>query len=171
MLVQIDANFSQKRRKSPSDPPLRHPDTRFLSELEVDEMERFVTQVRQGSKKGKRKASNLSLPVSDAVLDDCEKAFIAAQETVTKASTGFYSDTGLMAILCRHDRVLWLANMTSPGEKQHYALALLNRLFQELPSDWSVGVLYDIACQVHRSIVKVRTSQLSNCISNANACP
>jgi hypothetical protein len=121
-------------------------------------METTVEEMRP--KKGKRAKHNVnsqpSMAVPDSVLDSCEKAFIAAQETVTKASTSFYSDTGLMALLCRHDRVLWLANLTSPGEKQHYALALLQRLFQELPEDWEVGLLYDIACQIHRSIIKAR---------------
>ncbi|EJD43483.1 hypothetical protein AURDEDRAFT_21243, partial [Auricularia subglabra TFB-10046 SS5] len=87
-------------------------------------------------------------------LDECESSFLAAQEKVTKASKNYYVDTGLMALLCRHDRVLYLANLTTPGERQHYALALLLKLFQALPSDWNVGVLYDIACQLSRSIEK-----------------
>ena len=81
---------------------------------------------------------------------------IAAQERVAKASKAFYSDTGLMALLCRHDRVLWLVNMTSAGERQHYALSLLSRLFKHLPPGWNIGLLYDIACQIARSIIKVR---------------
>ncbi|KAJ7687632.1 hypothetical protein B0H17DRAFT_1136182 [Mycena rosella] len=32
----------------------------------------------------------------------------------------FYDDTTLMVLLCRHDRVLWLVNMHSMGEKQFY---------------------------------------------------
>ncbi|KIK73706.1 hypothetical protein PAXRUDRAFT_177673 [Paxillus rubicundulus Ve08.2h10] len=59
-----------------------------------------------------------------------------------------------MAMLCRHDRVLWLVNMTSAGKKQHYALALIQRLFNHLPSDMSVGLLYDIGCQLERSCRK-----------------
>jgi hypothetical protein len=90
------------------------------------------------------------------VLDECEKSFIAAQEKVVKASKNFYSDTGLMALLCRHDRVLWVANLTSPGERQHYAIALLEELFRHLPKTWNVGMLYDIGCQLDRSIEKVR---------------
>ncbi|KZV81542.1 hypothetical protein EXIGLDRAFT_583271, partial [Exidia glandulosa HHB12029] len=91
-------------------------------------------------------------------LDECGNSFIAAQEKVTKASKNYYADTGLMALLCRHDRVLYLVNMTTPGERQHYALALLRRLMRELPSDWNVGVLYDIACQIARSIEKASSA-------------
>ncbi|KZV84031.1 hypothetical protein EXIGLDRAFT_563764, partial [Exidia glandulosa HHB12029] len=87
-------------------------------------------------------------------LNDCEESFNAAQEKVVKASKNYYADTGLMALLCRHDRVLYIANVTTPGERQFYALALLLKLLLNLPSDWLVGVLYDIACQLWRSIEK-----------------
>jgi hypothetical protein len=92
--------------------------------------------------------------LTDDVLDECKSSFKAADERRVKANTSFFSDTGLMALLCRHDNVLWLVNMTSAGEKQHYALALLNRLFHELPPTTRVGVLYDIACQLERSCKK-----------------
>ena len=72
-----------------------------------------------------------------------------------KASIALYIDTGLVALVCQHDRLLWLANLMTPGERQHYAFALLQKLFDNLPSDWNIGMLYDIACQVERSVVKV----------------
>ncbi|KIJ32784.1 hypothetical protein M422DRAFT_184115 [Sphaerobolus stellatus SS14] len=59
-----------------------------------------------------------------------------------------------MGLLCRHDRLLCVVNLTSAGEKQFYAFALLEWLFQQLPDDWHVGLLYDIACQIHRSMIK-----------------
>jgi Kyakuja-Dileera-Zisupton transposase len=99
-------------------------------------------------------ASTAPAKVPDHVLDECEESFTAADEKRQKASTQFFSDTGLMALLCRHDRVLWLVNMTSPGEKQHYALTLLNHLFDHLPTAMTIGVLYDIGCQLHRSCLK-----------------
>lgn len=71
-----------------------------------------------------------------------------------QASTQFFSDTGVMALLCHHDRILWLVNMTSAGEKQHYALALIRRWFKHLPSNFKVGLLYDIGCQLERSCCK-----------------
>ena len=95
-----------------------------------------------------------TLRVPTSVLDECHESFAAADEKRQKASTQFFADTGLMALLCRHDRVLWLVNMTSAGEKQHYALALLCRLFENIPDTMKVGLLYDIACQLHRSCVK-----------------
>jgi len=94
------------------------------------------------------------LKVPTSVLDECYESFLAADEKRQKASTQLFTDTGLMALLCRHDRVLWLVNMTSAGERQHYALALLNALFRHIPSNMHVGLLYDIGCQLHRSCIK-----------------
>jgi Kyakuja-Dileera-Zisupton transposase len=94
------------------------------------------------------------LRVPRSVFDGCNESFTAADEKRHKASTQFFSDTGLMALLCRHDRVLWLVNMTSAGEKRYYVLALLKRLFENLPATFTVGLLYDIGCQLHRGFVK-----------------
>ncbi|KIK74890.1 hypothetical protein PAXRUDRAFT_174387 [Paxillus rubicundulus Ve08.2h10] len=56
-----------------------------------------------------------------------------------------------MGLLCCHDQVLWLVNMTSPGETQHYALVLIQCLFNHLPPEMTVGLLYDIGCQLECS--------------------
>ncbi|KAL1740633.1 hypothetical protein HDZ31DRAFT_47104 [Schizophyllum fasciatum] len=44
--------------------------------------------------------------------------------------------------------------MTTAGEKQYYAVALVDALMENLPDGWRVGLLYDIACQLHSSAVK-----------------
>jgi len=95
----------------------------------------------------------MQVPVS--ALDACHESFTAADESRQKASTAIFSDTGLMALLCEHDRAIYLCNMQTSGEAQYYALALLDELFGGLPPHATVGVLYDIGCQLHRSIVKV----------------
>lgn len=94
------------------------------------------------------------MKVPKSVLDACLDSFTAADEKRTKASTKFFADTGLMALLCRHDRVLWLANMTTAGERQYYAIALITKLFSYLPPSMTVGILYDIGCQLERSCLK-----------------
>ena len=115
----------------------------------------------KGKGKGKERAvdpdqdgyeQNMKVPTS--VLDGCGDSFKAADERREKASTQFFADTGLMALVCRHDRVLYFANMTSPGERQHYALALLEEFMKNIPDDDDVGVLYDIGCQLERSCKK-----------------
>ncbi|EIN04930.1 hypothetical protein PUNSTDRAFT_32763, partial [Punctularia strigosozonata HHB-11173 SS5] len=94
------------------------------------------------------------IKLPNSVLDGCESSFKAADEARKKASTQFFDDTALMALVCRHDRVLWLANMTSAGERQHYAIALLDKFFRHVPATFRAGVLYDIGCQLHRSCYK-----------------
>lgn len=154
VIVCIDANFAQKRRKTAAaDAPFAFAGTRFANDAEVAHMEREVETKRARRPRARTKGTSARL--DDAVLDECEQSFLAAQEKMTKASVNYYADTGLMAVLCRHDRVLFLVNMTSPGERQYYALTLLRKLMRELPEDWRVGVLYDIACQLSRSIEKV----------------
>ncbi|KAJ7859935.1 hypothetical protein B0H14DRAFT_2745682 [Mycena olivaceomarginata] len=168
----LDACFTQKRNAGPTTDPVKlHPDTHFLPEHLGSKMEEYVDSVRNakpgGNAKKQRKATveeiddeaddhyehaNLKLPRS--VLNTCEASFKAADETRQKASSQFYSDTGLMALLCRHDRVLWLVNMHSAGEKQFNVWLLLETLMQHLPLDIVVGILYDIACQAERSARK-----------------
>ncbi|KAJ7114460.1 hypothetical protein C8R44DRAFT_881299 [Mycena epipterygia] len=164
--VCVDACFTQKRRrKGARDPPRSHPHTVFVPEPTAERMNAHVEQVRPSRTKAKAKqprtadddddvyeAPNLKVPRS--VLNECESSFKAADEKREKASIKFFDDTGIMAMLCRHDRVLWLVNMRTAGEKQYYVLVLAEMLFQHLPANIRVGMLYDIACQLHRSCLK-----------------
>ncbi|TFK59700.1 hypothetical protein BDN72DRAFT_780383 [Pluteus cervinus] len=165
--VAGDACFTQKRNKGKHDPLLSHPDTVFIPEEDVLKMQEYVEGVRLASSRKKTKATGspsnatqeedateTGMKLPSSVLDGCEASFTAADERCEKASTQFFEDTGLMALLCSHDRVLWLVNMRSAGEKQYYMLALLEMLFQHLPLDAIVGFLYDVSCALHRSCVK-----------------
>ena len=135
----------------------------FVASEEVDTMEQIVTEARPGPRRHQPQNLNTSgvdyepgMHVPSAVLDECNNSFTAADSNHVKASTQFFANTGLMALLCHHDRVLWLVNMTSAGEKQHYVLCLLDKLFQHIPLLMRLGVLYDIACQLHRSCEKFK---------------
>ena len=152
-IVCVDANFSQRRCHSwHPDPEDSHPDTLFLSVDDVESMKSVVECARPSDSRPNTK-SWAGLP--EDILDDCEKAFTAAQGHVAKTNSGIFADTALMALLCRHDRPIFLVNMTSAGERQYYALALIRALFKHLPDDWSIGLLYDVACQLERSMCKV----------------
>ncbi|HEV7736948.1 MAG TPA: hypothetical protein VGO47_06195 [Chlamydiales bacterium] len=142
-----------------------HPETVFLEDKDVVEMAAYVEDIRGSKKKPSsptKTAKVFSSPivpehpsiVPEHVLEKCEQSYFAAQEG-GKAKKKIYCDTGLMAMLCRHDRLLWLVNMTMPGEKQYYAFALLKKLMGSLPMDWTVGLMYNIACQLERSMRKV----------------
>ncbi|KAJ7744004.1 hypothetical protein B0H14DRAFT_3097169 [Mycena olivaceomarginata] len=120
-----------KRKTSASDPSRRHPCSHFVPEADAKATDAYVNETR-------------------GLL----ASFKAADEKRVKASTDFFEDTGLMALLCRHDRVLWLVNMQTRGEQQYYVIVLLETLFQHLPQDITVGILYDIACTLERSCRK-----------------
>jgi len=156
--VCLDACFTQKRGQGERDPAFAHPDSVFLSEIVVKDMADFVASRRPSRTTAVPPSAldgfeaGMKVPLS--VLKECTESFMAADEKRQKASTQFFADTGIMALLCRHDRVLWLANMTSSGEKQYYALALLKALFQNLPSSTTVGALYDVGCNLHHSCIK-----------------
>ncbi|KAF7342710.1 hypothetical protein MSAN_02028900 [Mycena sanguinolenta] len=149
--VCLDACFNLKRRrkKGGRDPPRTHPGTHFVPEETAEKMDEHVDGVRP-AKNSQAKQARVEdeadgfegdMKVPRSVLDECESSFKAADEKREKASTQFFDDTGIMALLCRHDRVLWLVNMRTPGEKQYYALALLETLFQHLPSNIRFGFL------------------------------
>ncbi|KAJ7118701.1 hypothetical protein C8R43DRAFT_1091017 [Mycena crocata] len=155
------------RKNGGRDPPQTHPRSLFVAESLANQMGAHVDEVRPSKKlalvrKQRRKEEeeeednyeDPKLKVPRSVLDGCQSSFKAADEKREKASTKFFDDTGIMGLLCRHDRVLWLVNMRTAGEKQYYVLLLLEMLFQHLPPNIRVGVLYDIACQLHRSCVK-----------------
>ncbi|KIJ61161.1 hypothetical protein HYDPIDRAFT_31671 [Hydnomerulius pinastri MD-312] len=137
-IVCIDACFTQKRSKNPrgakGHDPLNPTKSVFIPSETVAQMEAHTERCQSKGKERGQRASRPSeeddrveegMQVPASVLDSCGDSFIAADEKREKASTNFFADTGLMALLCQHDHVLWLVNMTSAGKKQHYALALI----------------------------------------------
>ncbi|EAU80350.2 hypothetical protein CC1G_12783 [Coprinopsis cinerea okayama7 len=171
VILCLDANFTQKRRNpargEDRSPPLIHPFSVFLLQEEVSKAKAYVEGLRPSESRGatgpartkpntgaEEDSVDSGMRVPNSVLDGCLESFTAADEKRTKASTRLFADTGLMALLCRHDRPLWLVNMMSAGERQYYAIALLLKFFSHVPDDMTLGLLYDVACQLHRSCMK-----------------
>ncbi|KAG1778076.1 hypothetical protein EV702DRAFT_1179091 [Suillus placidus] len=166
IIVCIDACFTQKCSTNPrgatgSDPP-NPTSSFFLPTANVNAMEDFVQSCR-----GERCQARASRAEPD---EDCYEEGMCVPVLVLNG-TRFFIDTGLMALLCRHDRVLWIANLTSVGEKQHYVLALLDRLFKHLPAQITIGLLYDIGCQLKWSCRKWKfmDNSILSCIAFAVA--
>ena len=161
-IVCVNANFSQWRchlqHPNPVDP---HPDTHFLLVKDIESMKHVVEHARPSSS---RSNAELWAGLLDDMLDDCEKAFTTAQGHIAKTNSTIFADTALMALLCHHDCLLLLVNMTSAGEWQYYTLALIKALFRHLPDNWVIGLLYNVACQLEHSMCKV-------CVSNAITVP
>ncbi|TEB31106.1 hypothetical protein FA13DRAFT_1709947 [Coprinellus micaceus] len=151
------------KRRTPArgtghDPPFRHPRSVFLTEEELQDAKHLVESAHPPAAPSAAANANdvveKGMKVSESVLNTCSDSFKAADENRNKASPTFFSDTGLMALLCHHDRVLWLANVTTSREQQFYVIALILKLFKSIPCHMTVGILYDIGCQLHRSCVK-----------------
>ncbi|KAJ7690799.1 hypothetical protein B0H16DRAFT_1752431 [Mycena metata] len=134
LMVCIDACFTQKKKKSQRDPPKFHHNTHFVPESVARQTEEYVEGVRQQQKKNTKRPKTTG----------CSYL----------APTDFFEDTAVMALLCRHDRVLWVVNMHSAGEKQFNVVALMETLFQHLPHNIRVGLLYDVGCTFERSCRK-----------------
>ncbi|KAF9510569.1 hypothetical protein BS47DRAFT_1300074, partial [Hydnum rufescens UP504] len=91
----------------------------------------------------------------NATYNACRDSFIAADGDRIKASLTFFDSTGVMAMLCHHDCPLLLANLKTAGEKQFYAFALISALMNSLPAIGELGFLYDIGCQLHRTLAEM----------------
>ncbi|EIW78899.1 hypothetical protein CONPUDRAFT_26075, partial [Coniophora puteana RWD-64-598 SS2] len=164
VIVCLDACFTQKRanntRQAAGEDPPNPTASFFVPECVVKEIQEWVAQQREPrtGTRGRQHEDDdnieAGMKVPASSLEACGSSFKAADETREKASTCFFADTGLMALVCRHDRVLWFCNMTSAGERQYYALALLEMLLRHVPGTTRVGLLYDIACQLERSARK-----------------
>ncbi|KAF9505272.1 hypothetical protein BS47DRAFT_1374324 [Hydnum rufescens UP504] len=70
------------------------------------------------------------LHAPNSTYDACRQSFIAADEDRVKASTQYFEDTGVIALLCRHDIPLAVASMWTAGEKQFYVFALLETVLK-----------------------------------------
>ena len=147
--VATDGNFHHRHRRSSGDCPTFYDPAYFLSKGEVDAMGERIRKQR------KKPAKTYSRDVPDEAIDVCEASYEAADGNKRKADINCYDDTGLMALICRHDIPLFFANIDSPGEQQKYAIALISHLFSLLPPEATVVVLYDIGCVLHRTLSKV----------------
>ncbi|KAE8240636.1 hypothetical protein A4X13_0g7681 [Tilletia indica] len=150
LIVAIDGNFTQ-RRLARIDHVNRSaiPPAAFLSTQQVKIVEE---EMRRPS----------AVPVTDDADDDidnnadetqpptwhaCGSNVLAADERAAKAASGPCDVTGLMGLCCRHDVPLVFCDIDTPGERHHYAIALLKHLVVAVPNLKRIGVLYDIGCR------------------------
>ncbi|KAJ8474908.1 hypothetical protein ONZ45_g15793 [Pleurotus djamor] len=92
------------------------------------------------------------MPVPDEAIDACQRSHDAANENRSKSNAEQFDDHGCSALVCRHGIPLFAANIDTPGEQQKYAVALIEHLFNQIPPNSTVVVLYDVGCVMHRSL-------------------
>ncbi|KIL57472.1 hypothetical protein M378DRAFT_16228 [Amanita muscaria Koide BX008] len=145
--VAVDGNFHHRHlASSGSDTSYFYDAKHFIPKAEVDQSGEQIDAAR----KAKPKARTLQVP--DEAIDSCKDSYHAAKGDQQNAATRRCDINGLMALVCRHDIPLYLADIDTPGEQQKYAVALVKRLFQHLPASANVVLLYDIGCVLDRSI-------------------
>ena len=154
--VAIDATFSQRHNAAAGDSPWLHEPKYFISKDVVDSVGARISAARSKPPRAYKHS------VPDTALDECEKSYEAANEKKDKSIGNKFDDTGLMALVCRHDIVLFLANIDTAGEQQKYSIALIEHLYSQLPEQATVAVYYDIGCVLDRSIHKVCHACLRN---------
>ncbi|EJU02887.1 hypothetical protein DACRYDRAFT_50938, partial [Dacryopinax primogenitus] len=84
----------------------------------------------------------------------CKASFKAANPEQRWQNSSQYCVHGIVAIVCCHDIPLYLTNLIDTGEKHFYTVTLMQKVMDQLPAAATVSVLYNIACQAHRSVNK-----------------
>ena len=157
MIIALDGNFQHRRFAHVKIDPRILPandEYNWLTDQDVAEAREHVDSCRN-SNKGSSHRQHPSHRVPGHILDDCEKSFRASQERDRDLDISIYDSKGVMAITCRHDIPLHIVDIKTMGEPRYYAVALLRKFALGLPPSATIGVMYDIADQLHRSIAKV----------------
>ncbi|KAK1217955.1 hypothetical protein PQX77_019377 [Marasmius sp. AFHP31] len=144
--VALDGNFHHRHLKSGGDGVPFHQSTRFLLKEFVDKIGAWVTAARACPPQ--RHATKLP----DDIVDADQDSYKAASGDNKRQSNEAFDENGVMALVCRHDIPLFMTSISTPGEQQKDAVALLVAFFQMLPNSATVAALYDIACVLDRSI-------------------
>ncbi|KAF9231589.1 hypothetical protein BU15DRAFT_90869 [Melanogaster broomeanus] len=131
--VATDGNFHHRHRRSAGDSPIFYDPAYFLPKS-------------QNPPKAHKN------PVPDEAIDSCEASYEAADGKKQKACMDNFDDTGLMALICRHDIPLFFTNIDSPGEQQKYSVTLIRHLVSLLPPQATVVILYDVGCVLARTL-------------------
>ena len=152
--VAMDGNFHHRHRRSAGDCPPFYDPVYFLPKSQVDNIGQRIATAR------KRSPRQYHLAVPDEAVDQCETSYEAADGKKQKAAIDSFDDTGVMALICRHDIPLFFANIDTPGEQQKYPVALIEHFFSLIPLEGTVVVLYDIGCVLARSLMKVCVNNL-----------
>lgn len=152
--VAADGNFSHCHNKSAGgSPTIDYEPLFFIPKDFVDAVGHAHDQVR----KGPRRPYVGDVP--EEAIQQCEDSHKSGDgHRKRKVQGNQHDDTGIMALVCRHDIPLFACNIDTPGEQQKYVLALLIWLMLHLPDGTTVGALYDVGCVTNHILELVRVS-------------
>lgn len=145
VIICLDGNFQHKRHAAASVP---------IPGFEPPRPEIFLDP-----KLVERKARHMAGTPDDAdEVDPCTEAHTTANDVRGKSHFKSMDESGLLGMACRHDHVLKLINLIQTGEKSHLPLALVQWLLDlfsdERDVDTGIGILYDIGCNLDKTIKK-----------------
>ncbi|KAF9006922.1 hypothetical protein BDQ17DRAFT_1238366, partial [Cyathus striatus] len=89
--------------------------TYFMLKAMVDEVGKCIEKLRKTTQKQWK-----GLVVPDEAIDECESAHTTGNGNNVKTNRDHFDDTGLMALVCRHDIPLFVTNIDTAGEQQKY---------------------------------------------------
>lgn len=144
--VATDATFHHRHMVTAGDSPHFFDPSYIISKEFVDSVGDRIEANRQ------RPTKPYTPKVPKEAVDECEKSYEAADGNKVKTAMDRFDDTGLMALVCRHDIPLFFANVDTPGEQQKYPIALLEHFFTLIPENSTVACLYDVGCVLDRSL-------------------
>ncbi|KAG2087542.1 uncharacterized protein F5147DRAFT_790688 [Suillus discolor] len=117
--VATDGNFHHRHRRSAGDSPHFYDPSYFLPKAQVDDIGHHIDRSRKSAPKPHAPL------VPHEAIDLCENSYEATDGKKQKAAMDSFDDTGVMALICRHDIPLFFANIDTPGEQQKYAYNIL----------------------------------------------
>ncbi|GLB45913.1 hypothetical protein LshimejAT787_3800020 [Lyophyllum shimeji] len=144
--VSVDGNFNHRHLRKAGECPKFYEPEYTLPKEQIDAVGKRMEQLRKAPPKPYKPV------VPTEAVDECESSHTAGSGANTKTNMDRFDDTGLMALVCRHDIPIFLANIDTPGEQQKYAVAMIIHLFSLLPAEATVAFLYDVGCVLDRSL-------------------
>lgn len=75
-----------------------------------------------------------------------------------------FDNTGVMALTCRHDILLFFVNIDTPGKQQKYSIALIEHLFSFLPCKATITIFNNVGCVTYHSLQQVCTLVFCLCL-------
>lgn len=146
--IQLGADgcFSYRHLRSAGDGPISYDPSYFVSREKVDHVRERIIKAR-----GKKPATVTPLIPQEAI-DACEASWDAANEKKQKVDPKRHDSSGLFVMTCRHSQVLFLCDITTPGEQQQYIVALMEEVASLLLPHATLVQAYDVGCVTDHSL-------------------
>ncbi|KAH9446820.1 hypothetical protein Pst134EA_028809 [Puccinia striiformis f. sp. tritici] len=140
LILSLDGNFQLRhhKRAGRQSAPLVTPEI-FVQPSELEAVKEYITHQERLHKITKK-------------ADKCADSHKAGNDNRNETTWKACDNTGIMGSCCRHNSVVFLANIHGTGENRALPLAILKRFLAGVEEDRPVGVLYDLGCSLDKYI-------------------